>query len=98
MKKQKYKYFPSNVSNKYKSATTVLLKNSSNLQVKLLRRARIFAENRNGFGMNEVLGIVLAIIVAAFVIIPGLRGFAEGVITNLTNWWNITAKIIFTNN
>ncbi len=44
-------------------------------------------KKKDGFGMNELLGIAAALILAAFIIIPGLRDFADGVITKLTGWW-----------
>ena len=47
--------------------------------------------NRNGgFGMNELLGIAAALIIAAFIIIPGLRRFAGNIMTELENWWKNT--------
>jgi len=50
--------------------------------------------SRNGFGFNELLGIAAAIIVAAFVVIPGLKQFADSVIDKLGIWWiNISTKI-----
>lgn len=41
----------------------------------------------NGFGMNELLGIAAALILAAFIIIPGLRDFADSVMDRLGTWW-----------
>ena len=39
-----------------------------------------------------VLGIALTIIIAGFVLIPGLRGFSESVLDSMTSWWNDTIK------
>ena len=51
---------------------------------------------RDGFGLNELLGIAAAIIIAAFIIIPGMRTFAQSLMTGLGNWWNnIIANRIF---
>lgn len=53
-----------------------------------------FLFSKNGFGFNELLGIAAAIIVAAFVVIPGLKQFADSVIDKLGIWWlNISTKI-----
>ena len=53
--------------------------------------------DKRGFGMNELLGIAAALIIAAFVIIPGLQGFAKSVMAGLTWWWDHTiATKIFT--
>jgi hypothetical protein len=48
-----------------------------------------FADNR-GFGMNELLGIAAALIIAAFIIIPSLQTFANTVMAGLTTWWTNT--------
>lgn len=54
-----------------------------------LLKSRIWADTR-GFGMNELLGIAAALIIAGFVIIPGLKGFAEEMLDELTDWWEKT--------
>lgn len=50
---------------------------------------------KEGFGMNELLGIAAAVILAAFIVIPGLRKFSTDIITGLTNWWtgSVASKI-----
>jgi hypothetical protein len=46
--------------------------------------------------LNELLGIAAAIIIAAFIIIPGMRSFAENLMDGLGNWWNnVIASRIF---
>lgn len=50
---------------------------------------RLRNDNR-GFGMNELLGIAAALIIAAFVIIPSLRTFAKSVMDGLSDWWGDT--------
>jgi len=54
-----------------------------------LAKKRLVTDER-GFGMNELLGIAAALIIAGFVIIPSLRTFATSIMTGLTNWWNNT--------
>jgi len=51
--------------------------------------------SRQGFGLNEVIGIAAGIIIAVVVVIPGLRGFAASVLDQLTDWWNSMAAGIF---
>lgn len=55
----------------------------------------VSVRKRDGFGMNELLGVAAALIIAAFVVIPGLRTFAGDIMTHLTTWWNgtITGRI-----
>ena len=50
---------------------------------------------KGGFGMNELLGIAAALILAAFIIIPQLQVFAKSVMTALNTWWSgqVTAEI-----
>lgn len=50
---------------------------------------RLFTRS-GGFGMNELLGIAAALIIAAFVVIPGLKELAESLIEKLEGWWNTT--------
>ena len=51
--------------------------------------------SKGGFGMNELLGIAAALILAAFIIIPQLQIFAKSVMTALNTWWSgqVTAEI-----
>ena len=64
--------------------------------VKVLSRvpAALYGKN-GGFGLNELLGTAAALIIAAFVVIPGLRTFAGSVITKLTTWWSTVSTSIF---
>ncbi len=50
---------------------------------------------KGGFGINEVIGIAAGIIIAAVVIIPGLKEFSGGIMTQLTSWWASLATDIF---
>ncbi|NLO36782.1 MAG: hypothetical protein GX112_10610 [Clostridiaceae bacterium] len=65
-----------------------------------LTRKRAFKlmriRKRNGFGLNEVIGIAAGIIIAAVIVIPGLKTFATSLMGNLTTWWNDMATTIFT--
>jgi len=49
----------------------------------------------DGFGLNELLGICAALILASFIVIPGLRTFASGVMGSLSDWWDntVTAEL-----
>lgn len=56
----------------------------------LYMKARILFTKRDGFGMNELLGIAAALILAAFIIIPQLKVFATSVMAGLSTWWSNT--------
>lgn len=51
---------------------------------------------KRGFGLNELIGIAAGIIIAAVVVIPGLRIFAKTVMDGLTGWWDSISAGIFT--
>jgi len=52
--------------------------------------------SKKGFGINEIIGIAAGVIIAAVVVIPGLRTFAETVMGQLTTWWTGISTSIFT--
>lgn len=39
-----------------------------------------------GFGLYEVIGIAAVLIVAAFVVIPGFRNFAQSIMDRMDSW------------
>jgi hypothetical protein len=49
-----------------------------------------YLKNQKGFGMYEVIGIAAVLIVAAFVVIPGFRAFAQNIMTRMDTWLNTT--------
>jgi len=48
-----------------------------------------FLTNKMGFGLNEILGIAAGIIIAAIIVIPGLKGFTKDIIEKLNEWWRM---------
>jgi len=56
-----------------------------------LMKKRLFSDRR-GFGMNELLSIAAALILAAFIVIPQLKTFAQTVMSGLSEWWRDTIK------
>ncbi|NLK86255.1 MAG: hypothetical protein GX279_02015 [Clostridiaceae bacterium] len=54
-----------------------------------------FISKKDGFGLNELLGIAAAIIIAAFVIIPSMRTFAKNMMDGLSAWWSNISSNIF---
>jgi hypothetical protein len=70
------------------------------LYVKLMNGVKCkVKEERGDAGIGFILTIIASLIVAAFVLIPGVRTFGGNVITGLTNWWstNISPSIFPTN-
>jgi len=53
-------------------------------------KMEIGAKRNDGFGMNELLGIAAALIIAAFIIIPGLQTLTESIMIKLDDWWDVT--------
>ncbi|MCD6322289.1 MAG: hypothetical protein J7L77_04620 [Clostridiales bacterium] len=47
-----------------------------------------YLRNQNGFGLYEVIGIAAVLIVAAFVVIPGFRAFAQNIMGEMNTWVN----------
>ena len=55
---------------------------------KKIREMLDYLKNQNGFGLYEVIGIAAVLIVAAFVVIPGFRTFAQNVMGEMDTWVN----------
>lgn len=45
-------------------------------------------ENNDGWGRDEIIAVAIAFIIAAFVVVPGLRTFAETVMAKVNSWYN----------
>jgi hypothetical protein len=52
----------------------------------------ILNNKRGELGISTIVSVALAIIIAGFVLIPGLRGFAEAVMESMNTWWTETVK------
>jgi hypothetical protein len=50
---------------------------------------------RSGFGLNEVIGIAITVMVAALVVAPGIRAFATTVLSDMTTWFDTISTEIF---
>ncbi len=60
----------------------------------LFLKGRLWVDNR-GFGMNELLGIAAALIIAGLIIIPGFKGLADSMMDGLEGWWKDIADGLF---
>lgn len=49
--------------------------------------------NKKGeLGIGTIVSVAIAIIIAGFVLIPGLRSFAESIMVSMNTWWTDTIK------
>jgi len=50
-------------------------------------------KNKGGeLGIGTIVSVAIAIIVAGFVLIPGMRGFAQMVLDSMDAWWQNTVQ------
>lgn len=50
------------------------------------------------FGIGSLIGVAIGLIVAGFVLIPGMRNFASVVMADMNAWWsNVVSKNVFPN-
>lgn len=49
-------------------------------------------EIKGELGIGTIIGVAVAIIVAGFVLIPGMRSFAQTVLTSMNTWWQNTIQ------
>lgn len=47
----------------------------------------VLHSEKGEFGVGSVLSIAVALIVSAFVLVPGMRDFAQAIIDGMTAWW-----------
>lgn len=59
------------------------------------RRSTNMLKSRKGFGINEIIGIAAGVIIAAVVVIPGLKGFAQSLMADLSVWWDGISTTLF---
>lgn len=59
---------------------------------------RIIKCERGEFGISSLIGVAIGLIIAAFVLIPGVRGFAGQIMTDMSKWWtNSVSGQVFPN-
>lgn len=53
---------------------------------------------RGEFGISNLIGVAIGLIVAGFVLIPGIRDFASVIMKDMNTWWsNVVSKNVFPN-
>ncbi|HQM95881.1 MAG: hypothetical protein WC554_04455 [Clostridia bacterium] len=52
-------------------------------------------QNKRGFGVSEIIGIATVLVIAAAVVIPGLREIASDIITSTKTWVGTKMSEIF---
>lgn len=48
---------------------------------------RLVVEEQGEFGLSSLIGVAIGLIIAAFVLIPGVRDFAGRIIADMDSWW-----------
>lgn len=68
------------------------------LGIKLMMMRHKLESERGEFGISSVIGIAIGLIVAAFILIPGIQTFASKIISDMQLWWtNSISTQIFPN-
>lgn len=59
---------------------------------------RCQSSERGEFGMSSIIGIAIGLIIAAFILIPGIQTFATKIMSDMQLWWtNSISSQIFPN-
>lgn len=53
---------------------------------------KLLKDERGEFGMSSIIGVALGLIVAAFILIPGVKTFATNIIADMQTWWTATVS------
>lgn len=76
----------------------VIMESKRNLQKKYYRALVALKSEKGEFGISSVIGIAIGLIVAAFILIPGIQTFASKIISDMQLWWtNSISTQIFPN-
>lgn len=76
----------------------VMKRDCNNLQIKICRAISVLKSEKGEFGISSVIGIAIGLIVAAFILIPGIQTFASEIISDMQLWWtNSISTQIFPN-
>lgn len=73
------------------------VKRKGRIWQKIKKKGRIIRNltGKRGFGINEIIGVAAGVIIAAVIVVPGLRTFASSVMTKLSTWWDTVAATMF---
>ena len=55
-----------------------------------IRVEMLLKDNKAEFGVGSILSIAVALIVSAFVLVPGMRTLADTIIDGISSWWSNT--------
>ncbi len=76
----------------------VFLRVCKNLQDRIYGAMATLKSEAGEFGISSVIGIAIGLIVAAFILIPGIQTFASKIISDMQLWWtNSISTQIFPN-
>ena len=75
--------------------TTQLQQIRQNLRKSRTGMHRSPLKRRAGFGLNEFIGISAALMIAALVVVPGIRNFSEVMLDDMAMWWVDVSQGIF---
>lgn len=74
------------------------LETRKNNKVNKSALVKFLAAEKGEFGISSVIGIAIGLIVAAFILIPGIETFATNIMTDMQLWWtNSIGSQIFPN-
>jgi len=48
---------------------------------------KVLFSERGEFGMSSIIGIAIGLIIAAFILIPGIQSFANKIMSDMQLWW-----------
>ncbi len=76
---------------------SLVKQNGKTVKIKDTVRTLLQCE-RGEFGMSAIIGIAIGLIIAAFILIPGLQTFANTIMSDMELWWaNSISSQIFPN-
>ncbi len=56
---------------------------------------KVLAKKRDGWGIAELLAVIVGIVVVVIILAPGIKTFASDVLTSMESWWSVASAEFF---
>ncbi|BEP30427.1 hypothetical protein [Helicovermis profundi] len=69
-----------------------MLKVLVDLEIRKNKIKELLLSSRGEFGVSIIINIAIALIIAAFILLPNMKSFSKKLMTDITDWYTNTLK------